>query len=118
MTFFVYWIRSASHNYVGATVDPERRLRQHNRVITGGAKRTRGRAWAYHVLVYGFRTWRETLQFEWALKHAFRRCRTVGDRERALEMLFVKPRWTRNSPLANEVPLLTIDQTRLALLFS
>lgn len=114
--FFVYWIRSGRHSYVGATVDPDRRLRQHNRLISGGAKRTRGGMWSYHMLIYGFRTWREALQFEWALKHTFRRCRTIEARNLALETLLSKPRWTRNSPLATEVPLLTIDQSRLPLL--
>ena len=57
--------------YVGATVNPTRRLRQHNREIKGGAKyTTRGKGrWRYVCVVYGFQTKVQALQFEWALHH-------------------------------------------------
>lgn len=108
--FFVYWIRSGASNYIGATVDPKRRLRQHNREIKGGARRTGGKVWTFHLLFFGFRTWIEALQFEWALKYAFRRCRSLQARTEALDALLSKVRWTRNSPPAKEVPLIVVDQ--------
>lgn len=106
--FFVYWIQDKQRVYVGATVDPARRLRQHNGEIKGGATRTRGGTWRFHLLIYGFRTWVETLQFEWALRNAFRRCRSIVTREEALENLLSRVRWTKKSPLAQDVPLFLV----------
>jgi structure-specific endonuclease subunit SLX1 len=54
--------------YVGATVDPDRRLRQHNGEITGGARATKGRAWKRVFLVGGFADERAALRFEWRWK--------------------------------------------------
>lgn len=103
--YHCYWIRSGRRNYIGATVNPQRRLRQHNGSLVGGARRTRGNRWHFACIISGFRTWREALQFEWAFKHATRRCRCSGTRRAALSRLLKKTRWTRNAPLAAEVPL-------------
>lgn len=54
--------------YVGATVDPARRLRQHNGEISGGARATKGRAWRRVFLVSGFEDERAALRFEWRWK--------------------------------------------------
>ena len=107
--FFVYWIHDNHRVYVGATVDPARRLRQHNGELVGGAKRTQGGKWSFHLLIYGFRTWIEALQFEWALRYVFRRCRTTATRQAALDSLLLRPRWTSKSPLARDVPLLLLN---------
>ena len=71
---FVYLLRNAADKcYVGATVNIERRLRQHNREIVGGAKRTCVCGpWTRVLHVSGFESWNETLQFEWALQHVQR----------------------------------------------
>ena len=60
------------HTYIGATVDPDRRLRQHNHEITGGARATgiqvgRGQVWkrACYIILP---EWRTALQFEWRWK--------------------------------------------------
>lgn len=103
----VYWIRNGARHYIGATVDAERRLRQHNGELAGGAQRTSRAAggWRFECVITGFRTWREALQFEWAFQHHSRRCRGVATRAAALERLLRARRWTTNAPLAAEVPL-------------
>lgn len=105
--FFVYWIvtEETRRSYIGATVDLRRRIRQHNGELVGGARRTRRGRWRYHRIVGGFRTWREALQFEWAFKHVSRRARSIATRQKALEVLLRRERWTRNAPLARDVPL-------------
>lgn len=50
--WYVYVIVSDNTYYVGSTNNVERRLRQHNGELRGGAKFTRGRAWKVGV-VYG-----------------------------------------------------------------
>jgi predicted GIY-YIG superfamily endonuclease len=58
--------------YVGATVDPDRRLRQHNKEIVGGAHATgirvnQGLVWKRACYVT-LPEWRTALQFEWRWK--------------------------------------------------
>lgn len=75
--FFCYMLQSADkkRTYIGATVNPNRRLRQHNGEIVGGARATHRVAgeWTRVVLVSGFPTWPAALQFEWAWKFRARR---------------------------------------------
>ena len=58
--------------YVGATVDPDRRLRQHNKEIVGGARATgirvnQGLIWKRACYI-PLPEWRTALQFEWRWK--------------------------------------------------
>jgi predicted GIY-YIG superfamily endonuclease len=111
MVFHVYMIRSGGKMYVGASTDTTRRLRQHNGELAGGASYTRGASdWRYEAIVSGFRTWREALQFEWALKQGIRKARGTRGKTEALRSLLARDRWTVNSPLADEVPL-TVELT-------
>ena len=67
----VYLLQEVGGNrtYVGATLDVNRRLQQHNGVMSGGAKATHGRNWKRVCHVTGFPHERGALQFEWAWKH-------------------------------------------------
>jgi structure-specific endonuclease subunit SLX1 len=61
--------------YVGATVDIDRRLRQHNGVIKGGARLTSRKpgAWRRHCYVAGFPDNHAALSFEWRWKSLSRK---------------------------------------------
>lgn len=71
--YYVYLIQSISHprsTYIGFTVNPKRRIRQHNGLIQGGAKKTRkNRPWKYIGYVSGFPNQRTALQCEWVNNH-------------------------------------------------
>ena len=79
MSFFVYLLLSSDNStYVGATVDLDRRLRQHNKEIKGGAHATgakvlKGETWIRAAHVEGFPDWQAALQFEWRWKQLTRK---------------------------------------------
>jgi structure-specific endonuclease subunit SLX1 len=76
---FVYFLESTSGGtYIGATVDVDRRLRQHNKEIKGGAHATgmkvdRGETWHRVCYVKNFPDWSAALQFEWRWKQLSRK---------------------------------------------
>lgn len=76
--FYVYLLLSTNNNtYVGATIDINRRLRQHNGEIKGGAKATtskvaKGEIWRRVCYISGFPDWSSALQFEWRWKQISR----------------------------------------------
>jgi structure-specific endonuclease subunit SLX1 len=71
---FVYLLECTDKStYIGATVDLEHRLRQHNGKIKGGAHATtikikQGLLWKRVCYIAGFPDWQAALQFEWAFK--------------------------------------------------
>lgn len=106
-TFYVYWLQSGNRCYYGATVNPSRRLRQHNGLIKGGSNKTRNRGpWHFHCVIEGFQTWNQALSFEWAIKFYTKRCRSIVARQDALVKLHQKERWTSNCPLSKDIPLI------------
>lgn len=105
--FFVYLLESSckTATYVGATVNLERRLRQHNKELSGGAHATgtrvaRGETWRRACHVTGFPTWQAALQFEWRFKQLTRRERSdvnqspLERRKAALQRLLSLPQST------------------------
>jgi structure-specific endonuclease subunit SLX1 len=77
--FFVYLLECTDKStYVGATVDLDHRLRQHNKEIKGGAVATskkvvHGHTWNRLCYIRGFPDWQSALQFEWAFKYYSRK---------------------------------------------
>ena len=76
---FVYLLECSDNStYVGATIDVDRRLRQHNKEIKGGAHATgvkvaSGKSWKRMCYVSGFPDWSSALQFEWRWKQLSRK---------------------------------------------
>lgn len=77
--YYVYILESSDHSttYVGATVDLDHRLRQHNKELAGGAHATsvkvaQGCTWNRICYIQGFPDWPAALQFEWRLKQISR----------------------------------------------
>ena len=58
-----------NNTYCGYTVNPPRRIRQHNGEIKGGARATKGKSWEFMLLITGFPSSNKALSFEWKLKH-------------------------------------------------
>jgi structure-specific endonuclease subunit SLX1 len=85
--YFVYFLAldldqgqhaKGQQTYIGATVDLDHRLRQHNKEIKGGAHATsaqvaQGLQWKRVCHVRGFPTWQAALQFEWRWKQLSRK---------------------------------------------
>ena len=68
------------HSYIGFTVNPERRLRQHNGEISSGAHETsKKRPWKMIFCLHGFPSKTVALQFEWAWQNP-ERAQTLRDR--------------------------------------
>lgn len=111
---FVYLLESTDNaTYVGATVDLNRRLRQHNKEIKGGAHATgskvaKGESWRRHCYVSGFPNWQAALQFEWRWKQLTRQIKTrmnpLERRMLALERLLALDRATTKAIPYSEWP--------------
>ena len=105
--FYVYLL-VATHDklensvtYVGATVDLDRRLKQHNGIISGGAKFTKKyKNWKRVCSIHNFPSWNASLQFEWKLKNLSRKIKNKNSLEKrliALEQLLNSEKSTFNS---------------------
>ena len=102
--FFVYLLECTDGStYVGATVDLDHRLRQHNKEIKGGAHATsakvgKGETWRRVCHVAGFPDWSAALQFEWRWKQLSRklpaRMNPLERRKQALTTLLALERPT------------------------
>jgi predicted GIY-YIG superfamily endonuclease len=74
MSFACYCLVSETgRTYVGFSVNLDRRLRQHNGELVGGAKATKGLSWKRMCSVAGFPTQQAALQFEWKWKFLTRK---------------------------------------------
>lgn len=66
-------VNDGKQTYIGATINVDRRLRQHNGVLSGGAKRTAGHEWKRMCHVVGFTSSNDALRFEWRWKFISRK---------------------------------------------
>ena len=104
---FVYLLQcSDGATYVGATKNVDKRLRQHNGEISGGARATtskisKGYIWTRVCYVSGFPDWNSCLQFEWRWKQLSRKMvGSLGPLERrfhALQELLLLEKSTSNA---------------------
>ncbi len=76
--------------YIGATVDRDRRLEQHNGILKGGARATGRRPGEWYRVCYvsGFIDNHQALSFEWHWKHFSRKLLgdPLGRRQRGLDL--------------------------------
>ena|SRR3989344_8671442 len=99
--YVVYLLESHGKTYIGCTNNKERRLRQHNGELVGGARFTRKyRPWKLVCYVDGFEARKHALQFEWAWKHVRSPCRIA-----ALHTVLERERWTCNAPISSQFVL-------------
>ncbi len=98
--------------YVGYTVNPARRLRQHRGEIKGGAKSTKKmQGTCKFVCVVGpFLNKRTALQFEWSMKHNKPQRHYLKGRVRKLiELVTIVPKWTSSCIPTKKHPSLTLQ---------
>jgi structure-specific endonuclease subunit SLX1 len=88
---YVYFIQSTSGStYIGATVNLDKRIRQHNKEIKGGATATsmkvnQGQVWSYVCYVENFPNWNEALKFEWRWKQISRQIQKTKPTQKPIE---------------------------------
>jgi predicted GIY-YIG superfamily endonuclease len=97
--------------YGGFTTDPIKRIKRHNGEISGGAKYTTSRnnckgKWYFCLLITGFLTRTNALNFEWIFNHYTRRKKylknNVEGRIRSLNEILQFKRWTKNADIDND----------------
>ncbi len=101
MVYFCYIIYNNNLSYVGITNNLSRRIKQHNKLLKGGAKYTtrNDSNWAYGCYISGFKTKQDALRFEWALKHIPPKNKGgIENRIKKLLILLNKKKWTKSSP--------------------
>ena len=116
MSFSCYClVNDTGKTYVGFSTNVDRRLRQHNGEIQGGAKATHGSQWTRLCTVTGFPTQQSALQFEWKWKHLSRKAKGYSAVERrcaALVQLLNEEKPTSKAVLFStyENPLLILAE--------
>ena len=119
---FVYLLEASPSGatYVGATVDVDHRLRQHNNELVGGAHATtlrvqRGERWRRVLYVSGFPDWTAALQFEWRWKQLSRKphlksLKPLERRHQALQLLLQLERPTTKALRFQDWPSATAEK--------
>ena len=103
MSFVYLLVCSDNTTYIGATVDLDRRLKQHNKELSGVAHATsikviKGEFWTRACYISEFPDWTAALQFEWRWKQLSRKLPSkmypLERRMKALKQLLELPQST------------------------
>ena len=107
---FVYCLSTVDEpfqTYIGATMNVEKRLQQHNGLLAGGARYTskRPKQWYRICYVRGFSDWKHALSFEWHWKHFSRKEKEKGmtpldRRQKALDSTLI---WAAKKGMVLEI---------------
>jgi len=121
MTHYCYILKNNSINhknitYNGYTNNPIKRLRQHNKEISGGAKYTTSKdsQWEIYVLLSGFTDKQNALSCEWKIKHPDNKkirkakYRGINGRVIGLNEILKLEYWTGQSKINNKTQNLTL----------
>jgi predicted GIY-YIG superfamily endonuclease len=104
---FVYCLATVDEpirTYIGATINLEKRLSQHNGLLSGGARATSVRVNEWYRICYvkGFSSWKQSLSFEWHWKHFGRRIKKyMSPLERRKESLSHTLEWAERIGMEN-----------------
>ena len=106
--YLVYILRCDNLTYVGMTNDFFKRWKQHNQILSGGAKYTKkGCEWYPICIVDGFISKSEAMQCEWKIKSRRSKLarkfkggkgKSAENRIKYLNILLKGEKWTSNSP--------------------
>jgi predicted GIY-YIG superfamily endonuclease len=110
--WYCYILRCLDENhknltYNGSTNDLKRRLRQHNGLLCGGAKATKGKKWEVYALVSGFQNHNDCLSCEWKIRKPLNKKRTaihcgVAGRIKGLSTVLMLDKWTSKCKVENK----------------
>jgi len=122
MSHYCYILKNTGNKtYNGYTVNPHKRIRQHNQDLVGGAKYTRvngNKDWEMYVLITGFPNMQNALQCEWRIKHPDGKKKlnnkflTPKGRIIGLNQIFELEKWTNNTDIISENIILTLWITK------
>lgn len=106
MSWYVYIIYSKNNTYVGSTNNLDRRLRQHNGELVGGAKSTKkANNWQYLAYITGFKDHKNCLSCEWRLKHPIGKTNSkftgINGRIKALNIILLFDKWSSKCTINN-----------------
>ena len=91
--YLVYILKSDKYSYVGMTNNFERRMRQHNKEIKGGARYTSKREnWYPICIIDGFPDMKSACQCEWRIKRG--KGGSMGRVKYLSEYLIKNEKWT------------------------
>ncbi len=108
--FFCYMLYTdANYTYIGATTDPERRLKQHNHELSGGAKYTtikksQGNTWKIGCVISNIPEWRSALQIEWKWKQLSRTINKSHKNSILRRLYSLRDLLLLEKPTANSIP--------------